>query len=186
MESVHPGFDRTKAEAFLAETKVELKHQVRHLSKGMVTQLHLALVMAIDVDLLVLDEPTLGLDILYRKTFYERLVGDYFDHNTSIVISTHQVEEIESLLTHLVFLKEGEVVLTSDMESYADRYFEVLVDPDREEAAAAAGPIYRRSALGRKAMMFEDPTVDLDQFGDVSTPSVSDLFVAVMQEGARQ
>ncbi len=182
IEAVHPGFDRDKAEALLKETKISHHQKVRQLSKGMVTQLHLALVMAIDVDLLVLDEPTIGLDILYRKTFYERLLNDYFDHNTSIVISTHQVEEIESLLTHLIFIDEGEIVLNSSMEELPKIYGEVLVAPDDIEMALEYSPIHARDMLGKRSMIFENVSrATLEKLGEVHTPSVADLFVAKMQ-----
>lgn len=181
IEGVHPGFDRSKAEAILAETKISPRQKVKQLSKGMVTQLHLALVMAIDVDLLVLDEPTLGLDILYRKTFYERLLNDYFDHQTSIVISTHQVEEIESLLTHLLFINDGRIVLDCAMDELHEVYTDVLVSPDNWSAARALAPIHSRDMLGKKAMIFENVSREqLAALGELHTPSVADLFVAKM------
>lgn len=182
IEGVHPGFDRSRAEAILAETKISPNQKVKQLSKGMVTQLHLALVMAINVDLLVLDEPTLGLDILYRKTFYEKLLNDYFDHETSIIVSTHQVEEIESLLTHLLFINDGRIVLDCAMDQLEDIYTEVLVAPEQFVSATARGPIHSRDILGKKAMIFEN--VDRDELaalGEVHSPSVADLFVAKMQ-----
>jgi ABC-2 type transport system ATP-binding protein len=184
IEGVHHGFDRDKAEALLGETKISTSQKVKQLSKGMVTQLHLALVMAIEVDLLVLDEPTLGLDILYRKSFYERLVNDYFDHNTSIVISTHQVEEIESLLTHLIFIDAGEIILNCSMEDLPGTYSEVLVAPENVERALRHSPIHCREMLGRKSMIFEGVSTEtLSDLGEVHTPSVADLFVAKMQKG---
>ncbi len=184
VEGVHPGFDRAKAEAALAETKISHRQKVKQLSKGMVTQLHLALVMAIDVDLLVLDEPTLGLDILFRKSFYERLINDYFDHNTSIIISTHQVEEIESLLTHLIFIDEGEIVLNCSMEELPDMFSEVLVSPENIELALEYSPIHAREMLGRRSMIFENVSRDtLNELGEVHTPSIADLFVAKMRKG---
>ena len=182
MQSVHPSFNRSRAEAMLAETKISNGQKVKQLSKGMVTQLHLALVMAIEVDLLVLDEPTLGLDILYRKDFYERLLNDYFDNQTSIVISTHQVEEIESLLTHLLFINDGSIVLDSPMDEIADKFQEVLVSPDNKQQAHELGPIHSREVLGQTAMIFEDVARDrLGDFGEIHTPSVADLFVAKMR-----
>ncbi len=182
IEGVHPNFNRLKAEAMLADTKISKKHKVKQLSKGMVTQLHLALVMAIEVDLLVLDEPTLGLDILYRKSFYENLLNDYFDHETSIVISTHQVEEIESLLTHLLFINQGQIVLDCAMDELDQVYTEVLVGPDQLTAASALGPVHSRDMLGQKAMIFENvPRGELAELGELHTPSVADLFVAKMQ-----
>lgn len=181
---VHERFDRDKAEALLAETKISFKQKVKQLSKGMVTQLHLALVMAIEVDLLVLDEPTLGLDILYRKSFYERLVNDYFDRNTSIIISTHQVEEIESLLSHLIFIDEGRIILSSSMEELSHLYHEVLVGPENIERAMKHAPIHSREILGKKSMIFENVSAEiLSGLGEVNTPSVADLFVAKMQKG---
>jgi ABC-2 type transport system ATP-binding protein len=149
----------------------------------MATQLHLALIMAIDVDLLVLDEPTIGLDILYRKAFYDRLLNDYFDHARSIIISTHQVEEIESILSHLLFIDSGKIVLESAMDDLADRYVELLVSPDSVPAALALGPIYTRDMLGRKSMIFEFenvPRQQLEALGEMSVPGVADLFVAKM------
>ncbi|MBO6656405.1 MAG: ABC transporter ATP-binding protein [Pseudomonadales bacterium] len=182
IEGVHPNFNRSKAEAMLADTKIPKKHKVKQLSKGMVTQLHLALVMAIEVDLLVLDEPTLGLDILYRKSFYENLLNDYFDHETSIVISTHQVEEIESLLTHLLFINQGQIVLDCAMDELDQVYTEVLVGPDQLTAANALSPVHSRDILGQKAMIFENvPRGELAELGKLHTPSVADLFVAKMQ-----
>ncbi len=182
IEGVHPNFNRQKAEAMLAETKISSRHKVKQLSKGMVTQLHLALVMAIEVDLLVLDEPTLGLDILYRKSFYENLLNDYFDHETSIVISTHQVEEIESLLTHLLFINQGGIVLDCPMDELDQIYTEVLVKPDQLSAAHGLMPIHSRDMLGQKAMIFENiPRDELSELGELHTPSVADLFVAKMQ-----
>lgn len=178
---VHDRFDRDKALALLAETDISLNQRVKQLSKGMVTQLHLVLVMSIDVDLLVLDEPTLGLDILYRKSFYERLLNDYFDKSTSIIISTHQVEEIESLLTHLLFINQGEIILDSAMDALSDTYTEVLVGPNHLEQAMSLNPIHSRDVIGKKSLIFTDvPKSSLQEFGEVSTPSVTDLFVALL------
>ena len=182
IEGVHSNFNRAKAEAMLADTKISSQHKVRQLSKGMVTQLHLALIMAIEVDLLVLDEPTLGLDILYRKSFYEKLLNEYFDHSTSIVISTHQVEEIESLLTHLLFINQGRIMLDCAMDELDQIYAEVLVSPEQLAAARALMPIHTRDMLGQKAMIFEKvPRAELTGLGELHTPSVADLFVARMQ-----
>jgi ABC-2 type transport system ATP-binding protein len=182
VEGVHPGFNRDRAIAMLSETNISLNRKVKQLSKGMVTQLHLALVMSIEVDLLVLDEPTLGLDILYRKAFYEKLLNDYFDHETSIVISTHQVEEIESLLTHLLFINNGQIVLDCAMDAISDTYSEVLVAPDQWKDAEALTPIHSRDMLGQKAMIFENaPRERLEALGAQHVPSVADLFVAKMQ-----
>jgi ABC-2 type transport system ATP-binding protein len=181
VEGVHDRFNRDKALALLAETDISLNQRVKQLSKGMVTQLHLALVMSIDVDLLVLDEPTLGLDILYRKSFYERLLNDYFDKSTSIIISTHQVEEIESLLTHLLFINQGEIVLDSAMDALSDTYTEVLVGPDHLEQAMSLNPIHSRDVIGKKSLIFTDVSkASLQGLGEVSTPSVTDLFVALL------
>ena len=179
---VHPKFNRQRAEEMLAATNIPMNKRVKQLSKGMVTQLHLSLVMAIDVELLILDEPTLGLDILYRKSFYESLLNDYCDKQTSIIISTHQVEEIESLLTHLLFIDKGKIILDSPMDDLASQYGEVLVSPDDWARAEALVPIYSRDLLGKKAMIFENVAADdLATLGDVSVPSVADLFVAKMR-----
>lgn len=179
---VHPKFNRQRAEKMLAATNIPMNKRVKQLSKGMVTQLHLSLVMAIDVELLILDEPTLGLDILYRKSFYERLLNDYCDKQTSIIISTHQVEEIESLLTHLLFIDDGQIILDSAMNDLASQYAEVLVSPDDWARADKMAPIYSRDLLGKKAMIFENVAADnLAILGDVSVPSVADLFVAKMR-----
>ncbi|MFT4819398.1 MAG: ABC-2 type transport system ATP-binding protein [Candidatus Pseudothioglobus sp.] len=183
-EGVHPRFNRAKAEALLRETNIGTSQKVKQLSKGMVTQLHLALVMAIEVDLLVLDEPTLGLDILYRKAFYDRLLNDYFDKETSIIISTHQVEEIETLLSHLLFIDRGQIVLNSAMEDLPGRYVQVLVEPEHQRRAESLLPIHSREMLGRKSMIFEDvDRVSLASLGELHVPSVADLFVAKMQRG---
>lgn len=180
--AIHPGFNQDRFEAMLAETKISKSQRVKQLSKGMVTQLHLALVMAIEVDLLVLDEPTIGLDILYRKAFYEKLLNDYFDHETSIVISTHQVEEIEPLLTHLLFINNGQIVLDCAMDEISEIYGEVLVPPENWAAADGLDPIHSRDMLGQKAMIFENiPGQELAALGEVHVPSVADLFVAKMQ-----
>ena len=181
----HPRFNRRRFQAMLVDTRISPRQKVRELSKGMVTQLHLALVMAIEVDLLVLDEPTLGLDILYRKTFYEKLLNEYFDQKTSIVISTHQVEEIESLLTHLLFINRGHIVLDCAMDEVSDIYAEVLVSPNQWQQAEALGPIHSREVLGQKAMIFEKiPRNELAGLGELHSPSVADLFVAKMREAA--
>lgn len=182
IDAMHPRFNREKAMALLEKTNIPMNNRVKQLSKGMVTQLHLALVMAIEVDLLVLDEPTLGLDILYRKEFYDRLLNDYFDHQTSIIISTHQVEEIESILTHLLFINKGKIVLDAAMDDLSEQYLEVLVKPEYVEQALALGPIYTRDMLGKKNMIFErGDRTQLEGFGEINVPSVADLFVAKMQ-----
>jgi ABC-2 type transport system ATP-binding protein len=184
LKGVHARFNEARALELLRTTSIPMNKPIRHLSKGMVTQLHLALVMSIDVDLLVLDEPTLGLDILYRKEFYDRLLNDYFHSNRSIIISTHQVEEVEALLTHLLFIREGEIVLNSSMDELADRYVEVLVRQENRDEAMAMQPIYTREMLGQKGMLFEDADRHrLASLGELHTPSVADLFVAIMQGG---
>ena len=181
-DGVHPKFNRQRAEAMLAATDIPMHKRVAQLSKGMLTQLHLSLVMAIDVDLLILDEPTLGLDILYRKSFYQHLLNDYSDHQTSILISTHQVEEIEALLTHLLFINQGAIVLDCAMDELATRFSELLVAPTDWAQAEGLSPIYSRDLLGKKAMIFEDtPAAKLADLGEVSAPSVADLFVAKLQ-----
>lgn len=183
VSAVHPKFVRERAEKFLSTTEIPSNKRIKDLSKGMVTQLHLAIVMAIDVRLLVLDEPTLGLDIIYRKEFYDRLLNEYYDGDCTIIISTHQVEEIETLLSHLVFIKNGRITLDSSMNNLADRYFEVVVDHDKLTAADTLEPIYTRELLGRKTYMFEDvPLQQLEPLGEVLTPTVADLFVAKMKE----
>ena len=178
---VHPRFDRAKAESFLAKTTIKHTSKVRQLSKGMVAQLHLALVMAIDAKLLVLDEPTLGLDILYRKQFYDSLLNDYFDRSRTIVVTTHQVEEIQDVLTDLMFIDRGRIVLECSMEEFDSRYLEVMVNPEHLEAARALKPIHERQVFGRSVLLFDH--VDRDQLaalGEVHRPSIADLFVAVM------
>ena len=178
---VHPRFDRAKAEGFLAKTEIKHASKVRELSKGMVAQLHLALVMAIDAKLLVLDEPTLGLDILYRKQFYDSLLNDYFDRSRTIVATTHQVEEVQHVLTDLMFINRGRIVLNCSMEEFESRYVEVMVHPDHVAGARALKPMHERQVFGRSIMLFEN--VDRGQLaaiGDVRTPSIADLFVAVM------
>jgi len=181
MTGVHPRFDRSKAEGFLAKTTIQRKSKVRELSKGMVAQLHLALVMAIDARLLVLDEPTLGLDILYRKQFYDSLLNDYFDRTRTILVTTHQVEEVQHVLTDLMFINRGRIVLNCSMEEFEARYAEVTVRPDQIAAAQAFKPIYERQLLGRKILLFDRVDREqLAQFGEVRTPSIADLFVAVM------
>jgi ABC-2 type transport system ATP-binding protein len=178
---VHPRFDRAKAEAFLASTTIGRDRKVKELSKGMVAQLHLALVMAIDAKLLVLDEPTLGLDILFRKQFYDSLLNDYFDRNRTIVVTTHQVEELQHVLTDLMFIDRGRIVLDCSMEGIESRYVELTVHPGQVAAARALKPIYEREVLGRSILLFD--RVDRRQLaalGDVRTPSIADLFVAVV------
>ena len=184
---VHPRFDRAKAEGFLAKTTIQRSSRVRELSKGMVTQLHLALVMAIDARLLVLDEPTLGLDILYRKQFYDSLLNDYFDRSRTIVVTTHQVEEIQDVLTDVMFINRGRIVFSCSMEDFEARYVEVTVNPDQVAAARALKPIHERQALGRSILLFD--RVDRQQLsalGEVHSPGIADLFVAIMGNPAVQ
>jgi ABC-2 type transport system ATP-binding protein len=185
---IHPRFDRPKAERFLAGTDIKRHSKVRELSKGMVTQLHLALVMAIDARLLVLDEPTLGLDILYRKQFYDSLLNDYFDHSRTILVTTHQVEEIEDILTDVLFINRGRIVFRCSMEQFESRYLEVMVNPDRVAAARALQPIHERQLLGRSILLFGDADrQQLAALGDIRKPSIADFFVAVMSaQGAVQ
>lgn len=181
---VHPRFDRARAEAFLARTTIQTGSRIRALSKGMVAQLHLALAMAIDARLLVLDEPTLGLDILYRKAFYEALLTDYFDHHRTIVVSTHEVDEIQHVLTDVAFIDRGRVVLDASLEDFETRYAEVLVDPARLGEATALKPIHQRAAFGRTALVYADvDRARLAALGEVRTPSLSDVFAAVIGAG---
>ena len=182
---VHPRFDRAKAEGFLAKTNIQRTSRVKELSKGMVAQLHLALVMAIDARLLVLDEPTLGLDILYRKQFYDSLLNDYFDRSRTILVTTHQVEEIQNVLTDLMFIDRGRIVLNCSMEEFESRYLEVMVNPDRAAAARALKPIHERQLLGRSILLFDLKSSSADRqqlaaLGELRTPSIADLFVAVL------
>ncbi len=184
---VHPRFHRAKAEDFLAKTSIRHSSRIRELSKGMVTQLHLALIMAIDAKLLVLDEPTLGLDILYRKQFYDALLNDYFDHNRTIVVTTHQVEEIQDVLTDLMFINLGRIVFGCSMEEFQIRYTEVMVNPERLPAARLLQPMHEREVFGRSILLYDRADrQQLAALGDVRTPSIADLFVAVMGRQARQ
>jgi ABC-2 type transport system ATP-binding protein len=184
---VHPRFDRAKAEGFLARTEIKRASKIRQLSKGMVAQLHLALVMAIDARLLVLDEPTLGLDILYRKQFYDSLLNDYFDHSRTIIVTTHQVEEIQNVITDLMFINHGRVALECSMEQFEARYAEVMVNPERLAAARALEPIHERQLFGRSLLLFDHADrQQLAALGDVRTPSIADLFVAVMGDRTGQ
>jgi ABC-2 type transport system ATP-binding protein len=178
---VHPRFDRAKAEGFLAKTDIKRKSRVRELSKGMVTQLHLALVMAIDARLLVLDEPTIGLDILYRKQFYDSLLNDYFDRSRTIVVTTHQVEDVQNVLTDLMFINHGRIVLSCSMEEFETRYLEVTVRPEQIAAARALQPMHEQQVLGRSIFLFNDAgRQQLAALGEVRTPSIADLFVAML------
>jgi ABC-2 type transport system ATP-binding protein len=180
---VHPRFDRAKAGSFLARTEIKRMSKVRQLSKGMVAQLHLALVMAIDAKLLVLDEPTLGLDILYRKQFYDSLLNDYFDGSRTIVVTTHQVEEIQDVLTDLKFINHGRIVLECSMEEFESRYAEVMVHPDHVDGARSLKPLHERQVFGRSVLLFDGADRgQLAALGEVRTPSIADLFVAVMSK----
>jgi ABC-2 type transport system ATP-binding protein len=184
---VHPRFDRAKAEGFLAKTTIPQTSKVRELSKGMVAQLHLALILAIDARLLVLDEPTLGLDILYRKQFYDSLLNDYFDRSRTIVVTTHQVEEIEHVLTDLMFMDRGRIILQCSMEEFEGRYLEVMVRPEQLDAARALKPLHERQGLGRSILLFDGIGRDtLSALGEVRSPSIADLFVAVIGKQAGQ
>src|SRR2546430_219978 len=184
---VHPRFNRTKAESFLAKTTIKRTSKVRELSKGMVAQLHLALVMAIDAKLLVLDEPTLGLDILYRKQFYDSLLNDYFDHSRTIIVTTHQVEEVQDVLTDLMFIDRGRIALQCSMEEFDSRYVEVMVNPEQVAAARALKPIHERSVFGRSVLLFDHADRgQLAALGEVRRPSIADLFVAVMSDNTEQ
>jgi ABC-2 type transport system ATP-binding protein len=183
---VHPRFDRAKAEGFLAKTEIKRASKIRQLSKGMVAQLHLALVMAIDARLLVLDEPTLGLDILFRKQFYDSLLNDYFDRSRTIIVTTHQVEEIQNVITDLMFINHGRIVLECSMEQFEARYAEVMVHPDHLAAAQALKPIHARQLFGRSILLFDHVDREqLDELGEVRTPGIADLFVAIMGPPSR-
>jgi ABC-2 type transport system ATP-binding protein len=182
---VHPRFDRAKAEDFLARTAIKRTSRIGQLSKGMVTQLHLALVMSIDARLLVLDEPTLGLDLLFRKAFYDSLLNDYFDRNRTIVVTTHQVEEIQHVVTDLLFIDRGRIVLACGMDEVESRYAEVMVNSAQLEAARALKPIHERQVFGRSILLFQGiDRAQLQPLGEVRTPSIADLFVAVIGNGA--
>ena len=188
VDGVHPRFDRDKAEVFLAKTNIKRTSKVRELSKGMVTQLHLALVMAIDAKLLVLDEPTLGLDILYRKQFYDSLLNDYFDRSRTIIVTTHQVDEIQDVLTDVMFINQGRIVMECGMEEFESRYVEVMVRPENLAAARAYKPMHERQVFGRSILLFDHADrEELAAIGDIRTPGIADLFVAVMgNQGAVQ
>src|SRR3954471_20375654 len=179
---VHPRFDRSRATDFLRKTDIKMTSRVRELSKGMITQLHLALILAIDARLLVLDEPTLGLDLLFRRQFYDTLLNDYFDKERTILLTTHQVEEIENLLTDVIFINHGRIALDSPVEGLAERYAQVNVNPDQTVRAREMKPFYEREVFGRVAMFYEGRSPDeLGSLGEMRTPSIADLFVAKMQ-----
>jgi ABC-2 type transport system ATP-binding protein len=178
---VHPRFDRARAEDFLRRTDIRMTSRVRELSKGMVTQLHLALIMAIDARLLVLDEPTLGLDLLYRRKFYDTLVNDYYDKERTILLTTHQVEEVENLFTDVIFINHGHVALASSVEDLGARYQQVTLSTEAAPRGRALQPFYERELFGRVAMFFEGRTpAELGALGELRTPSIADLFVAKM------
>ncbi|WP_233843000.1 ABC transporter ATP-binding protein [Dyella sp. 2HG41-7] len=180
--NVHPRFNRAKCEAFLARTKLTPNQRVRQMSKGMIVQLHLALVMAIDAKLLILDEPTLGLDILYRKQFYQNLLEDYFDENKTIIVTTHQVEEIEHILTDLMFIRDGKIVLNTDMDAMSERFAEVMVNADMAATARQLKPLDERQVFGKSIFLFDGvDRTQLQALGEIRRPSVSDLFVATMK-----
>ena len=183
-ENIHPRFSREKCMQYLASTKITQNDRVKQLSKGMVVQLHLAIVMAIDVKLLVLDEPTLGLDILYRKQFYTNLLNDYFDEERTIIITTHQVEEVEHILSDLIFIQDGRIALDCSMEKVQESYAELVVTPDQAAAARELQPLYERELFGRHIFLYENANREqLKELGELHTPSVADLFVATMNGG---
>jgi ABC-2 type transport system ATP-binding protein len=185
VQGLHPKFNRSKAESFLAKTSIKPDSKISQLSKGMVTQLHLALVMAIEARLLVLDEPTLGLDILFRKQFYGSILGDYFDENRTILVTTHQVEEIEHILTDVMFIDQGRIVLDESMDSISNRFLEVAVNPDRADEARSLGPVSETEVFGRRVFLFENVDIDhVRPLGEVRTPGIADLFVAKIKEQA--
>ncbi|MER8792320.1 ABC transporter ATP-binding protein [Mesorhizobium sp. M0983] len=182
ISNIHPRFDQAEARGFLEGTDVKMEAKIKHLSKGMIAQLHLAVVMAIDAKLLVLDEPTLGLDITYRKRFYRRLLEDYMTEERTLLITTHQVDEIEFMLSDIMFIRDGDLILHMQMETVGTKYAQVLVDPANVGAARALGPIYAETRFGQTAMVLDNvDRAQLEAFGAVSTPTLSDLFVALMQ-----
>lgn len=186
MEATHPGFSRTRAEELLNRTNVRKSARVRELSKGMVTQLHLSLITAIDAKLLVLDEPTLGLDIIFRKEFYANLLGDYFDGERTILITTHQVEEVENLLTDIIFIHNGRILLSATMDSLPGQFAELTTSGESADAARRLNPLYERDVFGKKVMTFEGmPREKLQGLGEIRTPSIADLFVAKVKGAVR-
>lgn len=185
VEAIHPRFTRKRAEELLADTKIPSRAKVRELSKGMVTQLHLSIITAVDATLLVLDEPTIGLDIIFRKEFYRNLLNDYFDEERTILITTHQVEEIENLLTDVMFINNGRIVLNASMESLPERYVELMVVSEAAERARQMNPIFEREVFGKKVLTFEDVSRDeLQNLGELRTPDIADLFVAKVKGAA--
>lgn len=186
VEAIHPNFSRRRAEELLTHTKVRANAKVRELSKGMVTQLHLSIIMSIDAKLLVLDEPTLGLDIIFRKEFYANLLNDYFDEERTILVTTHQIEEVENLLTDIMFIDDGKILLSSPMEALADTYIEVLTAGDNASKARGLGPIAENEMFGKSIMLFEGVSREhLEGLGEIRTPAIADLFVAKIK-GVRQ
>lgn len=186
LTSVHPQFSRARAEELLTHTNIKKDSKVRELSKGMVTQLHLSIITAIDAKLLVLDEPTLGLDIIFRKEFYSNLLSDYFDEERTIIITTHQVEEIENLLTDIMFINDGKIVLDASMEEVPEQFVELMASPEGADKAKQFNPIYEREVFGKKVMTFEGVSREqLQDLGDLRTPDIADLFVAKVKGGAQ-
>jgi ABC-2 type transport system ATP-binding protein len=184
---VHPRFDRKRAEEFLAKTDIKLDRRVRQLSKGMVTQLHLALILAIDAKLLVLDEPTLGLDLLFRRSFYDNLLNDYFNKERTILVTTHQVEEIENILTDVIFIQHGKIALDASLESLSARFVQLVPAAGNAEKARALGPFYEREVFGRVAMLFDNKDItQIEALGETGSPSVADLFVAMLGSPAHK
>jgi ABC-2 type transport system ATP-binding protein len=186
VEAIHPNFSRKRAEELLTQTKIRSTSKVKELSKGMVTQLHLSIIMSIDAKLLVLDEPTLGLDILFRKEFYANLLNDYFDEERTILVTTHQVEEIENLLTDIMFINDGKILLDSPMETIGDTYLEIAASGEAAQKARGLGPIAESEMFGKSIMLFEGVSREhLEGYGDIRTPSVADLFVAKIKEARK-
>ena len=182
MDGVHPGFDLDKCISILSRTNIKLHSKIKVLSRGMVVQLHLSLVMAIDAKILILDEPTLGLDLVYRKDFYSQLIEDYYEGNKTILISTHQVEEIEGVLSDAVFMNQGRIVMQDSIESINKKYLELRPDQNSINAAKSLNPMHHRNELGREVMLFEDMDKDkLMELGDVRPPVIADLFMAIME-----
>jgi len=187
VEGVHPEFDPKKARSILSKTNIKNRSKIRTLSRGMIVQLHLAIIMAIDAELLVLDEPTLGLDLVYRKEFYSRLIEDYFDGNKTILISTHQVEEIEGVLTDVVFLDKGQAVMNESIDSLNQRFLELRPNADNNEKAKLLNPINIRTELGRAVFLYENIDIEkLSSLGEVRPPFIADLFVAIMNQSGEQ